>query len=68
LKKQLGANLAVNKRIKQKSRLSFAKTTYLIDFVDFFARSLETSRQEEFSAFTDGFLHLKLQRTTRPSA
>jgi hypothetical protein len=53
-------------RSRMKYRLSFAKTTYVIDFVDFFARSQETLRHEEFSAFTDGFLHLKLKRTTRP--
>jgi hypothetical protein len=35
----------------------------VIDFVDSFAGSQETQCHEEFSAFTDGFLHLKPQRT-----
>jgi hypothetical protein len=48
--------------------LSFAKTTYVIDFVDFFAGEQEPQCHEEFSASTDGFLHLNLQRTMRVGA
>jgi hypothetical protein len=48
--------------------VSFAKTTYVTDFVDFFAGEQETQCHEEFSAFTDDFLHLSLQRTMRAGA